>query len=259
MPSPFPGMDPYVEGVYRMNFHSSFSNEIWRQLVPKLRPKYIALLAEWTVRGEPDEVLISPEPRYPDVGVFQKTAVGTIATQERIAAASGTMRSILSEDVPHVSVEIRDAQKRRLVTAIEVLSPVNKRGRGRREYHRRRERLLRGGANLVEIDLLSQGARIRLEGKPSGGRYFCYMTRADRLPLTDFWAISLEDSLPPLPIPLLPGDSDVALDLQAAFDGMYDAGGYDLIVDYSQEPRVPLSEAEKAFVAQRLKSAGHRN
>lgn len=46
MPSPFPGMDPYLEGSTWMNFHGQLCAEIARQLTPKLRPRYVALLNE---------------------------------------------------------------------------------------------------------------------------------------------------------------------------------------------------------------------
>jgi hypothetical protein len=46
--------------------------------------------------------------------------------------------------------------------------------------------------------------------------------------------ISLEDSLPEVQVPLLPGDSDIILDLQAAFDHAFRTGRYDEDIDYSQ-------------------------
>jgi hypothetical protein len=46
MPSPFPGMDPYLEGALWTTVHFSLSAEIVRQLAPKLRPRYLVLPAE---------------------------------------------------------------------------------------------------------------------------------------------------------------------------------------------------------------------
>lgn len=62
--------------------------------------------------------------------------------------------------MPHVSIEIRDVARRQLVTAIEILSPTNKRGEGRLEYLAKRRRLLLSTAHLMEIDLLRQGQRV---------------------------------------------------------------------------------------------------
>ena len=41
MPSPFPGMDPYLEGSEWTSLHFGLCLEIARILVPKVRPKYI--------------------------------------------------------------------------------------------------------------------------------------------------------------------------------------------------------------------------
>ena len=46
MPSPFPGMDPYLEGEMCEEFHQTLANAISRQLLPQLRPGYVALLAK---------------------------------------------------------------------------------------------------------------------------------------------------------------------------------------------------------------------
>jgi len=50
MPSPFPGMDPYLEGPMWSSVHSALCNEIARHLTPKLRPKYIAETSDRSCR-----------------------------------------------------------------------------------------------------------------------------------------------------------------------------------------------------------------
>ncbi|MDM8530170.1 DUF4058 family protein [Anaerolineales bacterium HSG25] len=42
--SPFSGMDPYLEGDMWQEFHQRLANQISTQLLPKLAPKYVALL-----------------------------------------------------------------------------------------------------------------------------------------------------------------------------------------------------------------------
>ena len=44
MPSPFPGMDPYLEGYLWPDVHSALASKIRQQLTPLLRPKYAARL-----------------------------------------------------------------------------------------------------------------------------------------------------------------------------------------------------------------------
>ena len=68
--------------------------------------------------------------------------------------------------------------------------------------------------------------------------------------MTDAWPISLRDVLPVVPVPLLPGDPDVKLDLQQAFTSMYDVFGYDLDIDYSKPPEVPLRAQESLWAEQ---------
>lgn len=54
--------------------------------------------------------------------------------------------------------------------------------------------------------------------------------------------------LPPLPIPLLPPDEDVTLDLGAALRAVYDEAAYELSIDYHLPPPPPaLDEATGAW------------
>ena len=71
MPSPFPGMDPYLEGALWTTVHFSISAEIVRQLAPKLRPRYLVLPAERFVTETPESVAISTADIYPDVSVAE--------------------------------------------------------------------------------------------------------------------------------------------------------------------------------------------
>ena len=163
------------------------------------------------------------------------------------------LATVLPEAVPHVSIEIRDTRERQLVTAIEILSPTNKRGEGRREYLAKRQRLLLSTAHLIEIDLLRMGERPPMQQPLPERPYFIFLSRAEDRPLTDVWPIALSDPLPTTPVPLLAGDADAALDLQAAFTAAYDLPGYDLIVDYTQPPDIPLSPEDAAWAAERLR------
>jgi hypothetical protein len=155
----------------------------------------------------------------------------------------------------HVTVEIRDSANRQLVTAIEMLSPSNKQGTSRDEYLAKRRRLLLSTAHLMEIDLLRQGQRVPMQQPLPSASYFVLVSRAEDRPLTEVWPITLHDRLPMVPVPLLPEDPDVPLDLQQAFTTIYDALSYDLAVDYTQPPEVPLSAEEAAWVDERLRAA----
>lgn len=242
MPSPFPGMDPYLEGELWTTVHAQLAAEVTRQLVPKLRPRYVPLTQQRFVMDDPDDVAIEATDLYPDAGLVNTGAGHAVpTTPSTTLAAPLTMTTVMPSPIPHSWVEIRDTQSRKLVTAIEFLSPTNKRGEGRREYLRKRRKILASTAHLVEIDLLRQGKRVPMRQPLPAAAYFVFLSRAGQRPKTDVWPIRLQESLPIIPIPLRPPDADVPLDLQLAFTNVYDLCGYDLSVDYANPPRVALS------------------
>jgi hypothetical protein len=257
MPSPFPGMDPYLEGSLWMSIHTQLSVEIVRQLAPKLRPKYLALTTERFVYEEFDSVAIATASLYPDVGVSE-AGVGTRGEAVAVATAPIRLATVMPTAVPHVTVEIRDTANRQLVTAIEVLSPTNKRGDGYEEYLAKRRRILLSTAHLLEIDLLRSGKRLPMQTPLPEAAYFIFLSRAEQRPLTDVWPIQLSESLPAVPVPLLAGDGEVPLDLQLALANVYDLSGYDLAVDYTQPPEIRLNAAEAEWVETLLRAAQSR-
>jgi hypothetical protein len=126
-------MDPYLEGSLWSSVHAALITQIAVQLSPRLRPRYIALLQKRFVTDmyDPDEelgirVARDAEVTYPDVAVATMETRGPKASSLTLDAPL-RMQTVMPESVPTHTVEIRDVQKRRLVTAVEVLSPVNKR------------------------------------------------------------------------------------------------------------------------------------
>ncbi|MCB0065199.1 MAG: DUF4058 family protein, partial [Caldilineaceae bacterium] len=71
MPSPFPGMDPYLEGSLWTTLHFTLAAEIVRQIAPRLRPKYVALPVERYALEITRGADRSSAGIYPDVGVAQ--------------------------------------------------------------------------------------------------------------------------------------------------------------------------------------------
>ena len=258
MPSPFPGMDPYLEGLLWTTIHVQLSAEIARQLAPRLRPRYLALTAERFVLDATDDVAVARTSLYPDVGVAEARPLAEANGGAAVAVAPVRLATVMPTPVPHVTVEIRDAAGRQLVTAIEVLSPTNKRGEGRLEYLAKRRGLLLSTAHLVEIDLLHQGQRVPMQQPLPPAPYYVLVGRAETRPLTDVWSIPLAVPLPVIKVPLLPGDADVPLDLQLALTTVYDLLGYDLAVNYAEPPEIPLPPTEAEWVDQRLRAAGLR-
>ena len=258
MPSPFPGMDPYLEGDMWQEFHDRLLNQISTQLLPALAPTYVALLAKRYVfdRSALGVLDLPPEQRilYPDVHVVQVRETAT-AYQTATAVPTIVLSSPVDEEVPILSLEIRDVAERRLVTVIELLSPVNKRGDGAREYVEQRQDLLRTRTHLLEIDLIRRGGRIPLEGHLPPAPYYIYLSRFTRRPKTEVWAVSLRDPLPVVPVPLLPPDEDVPLDLQTAVNNCFSLVGYQRLLNYRELPPPPsFSEADTAWIAEQLQA-----
>lgn len=244
MPSPFPGMDPYLEGSYWSPVHHSLAEEILRQLAPRLRPRYVALPEERFVVEIQLSSVCAPLARlhsdiYPDGAVAPSEIAEPGAERQPLR-----MPTIIPSPVPLVTVEIRSTDGRRLVTAIEILSPANKSGEGRREYLAKRHKVLRSSAHLVEIDLLRRGQRVPMQQELPAASYFVFVSRAEDRPMIDVWPVTLRQSLPTVAVPLLEGDSDLDLDLQQAFDNIYDLRGFDLLLDYHKPPEVPLSPGD---------------
>jgi hypothetical protein len=246
-------MDPYLEGSYWSSFPSQLSVEIARQLSPQIRPKYVALNNERYVLDETESVELTTAEVYPDVSVLETRSKGTIGAAG-VLEAPLRLATVVPRSYRVVNVEIRDTRNRRLVTHLEVFSPANKRGSGRLKYLKKRRRLL-STAHLIEIDLLRQGRRVPMRKPLPAAPGFVLLSREAMRPITDVWPIGLRNPLPEIPVPLLEGDPDVLLDLQSAFSNVYDAVGFDLLIDYSLPPAVPLPSEDadwaKSVVANR--------
>src|SRR5947209_3791522 len=132
MPSPFPGMDPYLEEDLWTSVHADLIGEIARQLAPQLQPKYVARTERRHVVEAPDEIAVAEVTR-PDVAVKEQRP-HDVGPQRSTAVLAGPLQ--LETVVPRTrranqrSINIFDVAERRLVAAIELLSPTNKRGEG---------------------------------------------------------------------------------------------------------------------------------
>jgi hypothetical protein len=248
-------MDPVIEGDLWTTFHSQLAAEIARQLAPKLAPRYVALTEKRYVLEFPEDFQIAIESRYPDVGILQAQTKARRQRGAGLRAAPLEMATVMVEKVPHFWVEIRDARNRRLVTLIEILSPTNKRGQGRQEYLEKRAKLLGSSAHLLEIDLVRQGRRLPMRQPLPDVPYFVFLSRVGRRPIIEVWPIGFDQPLPPIPIPLLNGDPDVTLILQKAITQVYEICRYDLILDYTVSPEVPLPKAAARWLKRMLKRA----
>jgi len=247
-------MDPYLENPrFWSDVHQRLAGEISDQLLPVLRPKYVARLIPRQVLDRPDEEELRV--MFPDVAVRSLPSVAPLPLAEggaAVAIAPAPMKAVNLMRVPfrQVTVEIRAVNTGLLVAAIEILSPVNKRANseGRDAYLRKRDGLLGASVHLLEIDLLRRGERLPVDPPiPASAAYAVVLSRAHTPTNAEIWPIALAEVLPVVPVPLLPPDPDAPLDLNAAIAAIYDRAGYDLDVDYSTPPWPPLTPEQEAW------------
>lgn len=235
MPAPFPGMDPFIEFQIWDEFHSSFIYDLGDRLVPQVRPQYVVRRERRVyVETDPDD----PD-RYiiPDAALLRPAGTGGVEKAAVSSAAiAATAELTLPMPVTHreAFLTVRDADSLEVVTAIELLSPANKRrgSDGRKLYLQKRDAVLQSTANLVEIDLLRGGDRLPTVGPLPDGDYFVFIARGRRRPRAEVYAWRLRDPLPTIPIPLKGDDPDVTLDLQTIFADRFDRSGYDYSLKY---------------------------
>src|SRR5947209_11372037 len=224
MPSPFPGMNPYLEQNDTWeDFHNEFMTRTREILSGQVGPNYLVKIEVRLYLHE-----LSAEERHyfgrADVGVTAPPGAKAAATSVTTAPVRLTLPAVDVER--HSSLEIRDRRNRRLVTVLELLSPTNKTsGADRNEYLAKRSQILAGTTHLVEIDLGRGGERPRPPEIPACD-YYVLVSRAEERPDLLLWPINLHNRLPPVPVPLAAPDPSVSLDLQAVLHRVYDAADY---------------------------------
>ena len=62
----------------------------------------------------------------------------------------------------------------------------------------------------------------------------------------------MRDPLPPIPVPLNPGDTDVILPLGECLSQAYDSAGYERELDYRLPPNPPLTEPDATWARELL-------
>jgi hypothetical protein len=251
MPSPFPGMNPYLEQEDAWHdFHERFIPLVATLLGNQLRPRYIVKIDEHIFVHE----LIDENRRWlgrADVAVARGSPEA--ADEPASGAVIGVMEAPARVRLPAVDrqrlsyVEIRDRRDRDLVTVVELLSPSNKHpGPDREQYLAKRMAVLNGPVHLVEIDLLRGGPPLPAAGRPECS-YSVLVSRVESRLDAEFWPISLRARLPVIPIPVRAPDSDARLDLQEVLDRIYDDAGYgDYIYDGAPRPRLGDEDANWA-------------
>ncbi|HLX60877.1 MAG TPA: DUF4058 family protein [Planctomycetota bacterium] len=273
MKSPFPGMDPYLE-YHWGDVHQRLITYICDEIQPKLPHELFARTAErvylntpGSQRYFPDVRIVSePETAYAveaPAAEIKEAPSDAAAVEEPFVepAANPVIVPLDCEELTESFIEVVDAKtERKVISVIEVLSPSNKaQGEGRSQYCRKREECRGGGVNFIEIDLLRDGERNLTapeERIPLSHHtpYRICVWRATQPLVTELYAVSLRQRIPPFRIPLRMDDSDLELDLQPLLERCYINGRYERI-DYTKEPIPPLSPVEARWADELLRAA----
>lgn len=257
MPSPFPGMDPFIESQEWEDFHHSAIDVMREQLTSNVGPRYAVrierrIYVEHSDDPEPDVVIA-------DVAITGRRAGGPTAPEAGHApfAMPVTCLVAMPEERRESYLVIKDLEAERVVTVAELLSPSNKRrGSGRKKYLAKREEVLGSATHLVEFDLLRGGTRLPMRSPLPPGDFFAIVGDARRRPRSDVYAWHLSERMPCVPIPLAKGDADIPLDLQRVLDTAYDRARYDRMLNYAA-PLVPPADAgTQKWIDELLSSKG---
>ncbi len=221
MPSPFPGMNPYLENPKLwQQIHKRLIVEIANAMNPKIRPKY---------RIEIEEMIY-------EINLIKNSKI---------------------EDIEWY-LEVKEVESGEVITAIEIISPKNKAaGEGRKSYERKRQQILTSLTNLIEIDLLRRGKKMVVENDIKS-HYQILVSRSSDRPQADLYAFNLREPIPAIPLPLVGGELEPIIDLQELLNSVYDLGSYDLVIDYQKEPIIPLAKSDRAWAEDLLKQQGLR-
>jgi Protein of unknown function (DUF4058) len=240
-------MDPYLESP-------EFFHDVHILLIAQLTEILNTHLPEgFSARMEERIYVGSDEPFDPDVAVLRLSSApnlpsisGSVAVATRPTSLPRRIPlAIWEERLQHIEI-VTARGRRQVVTAIEVLSPINKRGKGREQYIEKQRALLQSPVHLIEIDLLRGGQHsvavdATLLREETDWDYLVCLHRAGAS-IVECWDIRLPEPLPKIPVPLTAAQPDFVLDLQAAFDALYDKGPFRREIDYTGAPTPRLKE-----------------
>ena len=267
MPSPFPGMDPYLEdpGLWP-DVHHALISEIRALLASQLRPKYFVRIEERAYITNEEEDWSKPQQRVPDIEIMARPGWEQARISEEGEGLSTdspgpvVATTWFEEEIHEAFLKIIDRRSRAVVTVIELLSPTNKvpNSPGRESFETKRREVMNSSSHWVEIDLLRGRRMVPVPKKVGPHQYLIHISRRTLRPRGELWGIRLNQRLPVIPIPLKQDDKDAQLDLQTALDAAYDHAGYDMELDYRKAPKPPLDEELVAWADQLLRSKGLR-
>jgi Protein of unknown function (DUF4058) len=267
MPSPFPGMDPYLEnpGLWP-DVHHNLISSIQGLLSAQLRPKYLVRVEERAYIADESNETSHPQLRIPDVEVVNRPGweespfLPAIEDSQLQVAEPVVATTWFEEEIHEAYLKVVDRDSRDVVAVIEILSPANKvaGSAGRESFEKKRREIMRSPSHWMEIDLLRGKRTVAIPKKLGPHEYLVHVSKGGQRPRGLLYPIRLPRRLPIIPIPLKPDDPDAHLDLQSVLNAAYGNANYDLEIDYCREPNPPLGGKAAEWADQLLRSKGLR-
>lgn len=256
MPSPFPGLDLYLEyPAFWSSFHTRLIVAIADAIEPQLGGQYYVEVESRTYQSDEsdDEVLVG----IPDGIVFAEKSESS-PSDERSADSASVATQLRPEKVSlpmplkvkERYLEVREMGTDQVITVIELLSPANKRnGEGRIAYEKKRRSILGSATHLVELDLLRGAKPMPIRGQQTVSDYRIVVSRRSQRPTADLYRCTIRERLPSFPIPLKAMDAEPIVQLQEVFNQVYDRARYTHRIDYRQPlPPPKLSPEDQQWV-----------
>lgn len=257
MPTPFPGMDPYLERPDLWpDVHNSLIASLRDAMVPGLRPKYYVSIEERTYLSDAGDLTFGCRP---DVSVVHEPQAVYKPASAAADAETVTVELPMPDEIRETYLEVRAVDSDRVITVLELLSPTNKRpGDGRALYEKKRLRLLGTLTHFVEVDLLRAWEPMTMRGDAGSSHYRILVSRAEERPRATLLKFGVQTPIPKFRLPLEKDDEEPLVDMNRLLHELYDRAGYDLRIDYTTEPEPPLGEEESAWAEEVLREAGMR-
>lgn len=258
--NPFPGMNPWLEAQWS-DVHSRLTLYACDQIESVLPSGLQARVEEYLSLEGPTDFDEKKSRAVPDITVYDSRATGEHISSKGIAVLEGAEPVVIQRTAEPMTlryIEIVDlSSDRRVITAIEFISPANKTEKGAVQYRAKQQRLLTGGVSLVEVDLIRRGEWIVAADRSFYPRtlaspYRICVTRSISPDQSEVYRATYDQPLPSIRIPLRKTDEDICLPLQQLLNQAYSKGRYGSSLDYDLPPNPPLPAEDQLAVAKLL-------
>jgi hypothetical protein len=261
MPSPFPGMDPYLETPRLMyDVHHTLISEIQTALNRALVPCYVARVKMRSFVSSEDDPARDAWRVLVHVEQTAKRKRSETSKRTEAIAEPLNIPFLVEDEIEEAFLEVQYVESKTTVAVIEVLGPFNKvpGSANRKSFLTKRREVLASKVHWIEIDLLRTGTPSLDRLAVAASDYRIVVSRGENWRRARFWPVTVRQELPIIGIPLRGKDPDAPLDLGSVLRTAYDNAGYDLSVDYRREPVPPLSREDAAWAAKLLREKGLR-